>query len=137
MFTDKQIPDRGMSVVSNSNANFGRWDVLSDIVSPVGPDFRIPGQYTSDQDTNIDLGRQQDTHPALFEQYEQNGGFGPVYAIPTYPPHFTQRQVSDANPWQHNYGQGNGWGQWGGQFHTTIPFWSFNPWYIHPFCRHR
>ncbi|WHT49204.1 hypothetical protein QNH10_06160 [Sporosarcina thermotolerans] len=35
---------------------------------------------------------QQDTHPALFGQNQLKGGFGPVYAIPTYPAHYSHGQ---------------------------------------------
>ncbi|MDN4608454.1 hypothetical protein [Sporosarcina highlanderae] len=66
------------------------------LINGVGPDFTIPIQTVPGQNQ----GGQE--RPALFGQNQQKHGFGPVYAIPTFP--WQQGGIQGQNQAQ---GQGN------------------------------
>lgn len=61
-------------------------------INAIGPDLSIPGQHEGGQNTGGYQGHQQDTHPALFGQNQPKDGLGPVYAIPSFPPPYSQSQ---------------------------------------------
>lgn len=73
-----QVEDHSIS--SNSS---------SQLINSVGPDFSIPFQHTGSHNmggSHI----QQFNAPDLFGEDQFKDGFGPVYAIPTYPWHDSQ-----------------------------------------------
>lgn len=106
------------------------------LVNSVGPDLTIPTSTTAGQHKGIQQQGSQE-HPALYGQNQLKDGFGPIYAIPTFPwqPGHGQHQQNDdfgpvyATPsfpwqpvggqWQLGHGQHSGSGHW-------------YPWGIHP-----
>ncbi|WP_339253633.1 hypothetical protein NSQ43_05190 [Sporosarcina sp. FSL W8-0480] len=76
-----QVPYRGQEQQASSS-----------FINAVGPDLSIPGIHLDTHDLeNYDM-KQQDVHPALFDQNQFANGFGPVYAIPTYPSQYNLTQ---------------------------------------------
>lgn len=79
-------------------------------------------------------GQQQDTHPALFDQSQLKDGFGPVYAIPSFPWQDGSSLVPGSGQWHHSHGQGTGnsqWQQWGGHHQAMTPYWCYPCCYGH------
>lgn len=83
---------------------------VNPLVDAVGPDLTIPGQEEENQSMKSYQGQQQRNHPALFDQNQFENDFGPVYAVPSFPPHY---DLGAGNmPEHHNHGHDMRGGQW-------------------------
>lgn len=129
-------------VMSEQGELRGQFSSPPFLVNAVGPDLTIPGQHNVIQSKANYQGQHQDTHPALFDQNQVKDGFGPVYAVPSFPSHYNHGQglggyqgiqqdthpalfdqdqlkkgfcpvyAVPSFPSHHNHGQGAGDGQW-------------------------
>lgn len=83
-------------------------------------------------DQKESLGQQQggQEHPTLFGQNQLQGGFGPVYAIPSFPWQDGHSQGLGNSQWQDGYGQGLGSEpsqQWGSHPQAIMPYCMWYP----------
>jgi hypothetical protein len=111
--------------MSNSN-QFGHQVPIT-----VGPDFTIPGQQREYFNTESSSDYQQGSHPGLFGENQFKGGFGPVYAVPSYPWKQGQIPHTGTNPAHQNHEQMMGGGHWqqvGGSQHAMPVY------YMYPYC---
>lgn len=113
---------------------------VSHLINAVGPDFTILGQHGGGQSMGSYQGQMQGNHPALFGQNQLKDDFGPVYAIPPFPSHYSHNQGTGSSPWHHNQGQGMGddqWQQWDSHHQATIPYCCYYPYYMYTPFGHR
>lgn len=102
---------------------YGSSSFASQLINAVGPDLSIPRQHDGGQSKGSYLGHQ----PALFDQSQLKGGFGPVYATPSF-------------PWHHSPAQGTGvsqWQQWGNHHQAMMPYYLYYPYYMYPQYGHQ
>lgn len=138
------VYERGMGVANNDGKLLGEYhdqrgqefttSFYDQLLNSVGPDLTIPTGSGQHGGIGNDHGLQQGSHehPALFGQSQLRDGFGPIYAVPTFPgPHgdgqsqpIGSQGPINASPFfagQPNMGSGH-WHQCGIRFQAMMPW---------------
>lgn len=77
---------------------------MNQLMNSIGPNFNISGQH----DGNMNTGNYPGSHPALFGENQFKDGFGPVYAVPSFPWSPIPSSSTGNTPLPQGHGQGRG-----------------------------